>query len=366
MQEADRLLQLRRHDELLAEPELLLDLHRFTGSRALRDEHVAKSGDQRPKGRAACRGFTRRKMGERHPKQASQGLNPTTRAERPVPHRTEQRNITPCQRRAVVSSDFRASLANFHWGSTKVYDSSRPRGAFGTGESLVWYGGVRRLASQVSFADEREIGEFVGWARGRDTSVEKKHGAMANPECLRHVVIRQKNSGSSSCERSKQLAESVNRRRIHSRKRLVTHQDLRLAGHRSRELQPPPFASRELPCEDIQLFAQSDTGCGSPRVPAGRAGNPTERFEILANREIPEDARSLWHVANPRSCSPPERPSRDVVTPENHLSAIRRKFADQGSEERGLSCAGGTENTHCLTGTGREIDSSQYLLATPV
>jgi len=213
--------------------------------------------------------------------------------------------------------------------------------------------------------DQRDRFEFGRASLRGNAPVDKENRALAYAERFGNVVIGEKYRGAPIGKGPQQVAELFGPGRIDAREWFVAHEDLGPTCQSSSELQAPSLASRQGAGDNVQSSGKAHAVRRVLHVVQRHPRDATIRFQVEANREIPQNARTLGYVSNPGSRSAPEGPASDVSTVEAHASSIGDQVADDGSKQRRLSGAGGAKDAHDFTGVEGDIYPSQYLLSGP-
>ncbi len=136
-----------------------------------------------------------------------------------------------------------------------------------------------------------------------DLSVEKKNRPGANAEGLLYVVVGDDHADPMlDGERPKHVPQATRLLGIDAGEGLVADEHLRRARERACELETAPLSTGELSRSDVHpAFERNATGqlvdrLRDRRSVVARMDHAMIRIEIVADGEIPEDARCLRNV----------------------------------------------------------------------
>ena len=157
--------------------------------------------------------------------------------------------------------------------------------------------------------------------------------------------------------------------RSHAGRRLVQHEQPRLACQRNRQLEPPLIAVRQNPARLSSLLLQSDAieqRKGAVPVQSGRVGEQVvvpavvreqRRLDVLDHGQAPEDAGDLERAPDATAADLVGRQPADFFTPERDAAELVAQVAGDQVEQRRLSGAVWADDRAKITIRDRKVQA---------
>src|ERR687895_1027100 len=101
------------------------------------------------------------------------------------------------------------------------------------------------ILAQIYSANAVIIDNLFGMARCEHGALVDNVRAIADPECLAHVMVCYEHADAALLEEPNDALDVQNRDRVDARERLVEQNERRAGAERPGDLQPPPLAARQ-------------------------------------------------------------------------------------------------------------------------
>src|SRR5262245_38942494 len=203
--------------------------------------------------------------------------------------------------------------------------------------------------AEVDLARPRVVGQVLGRTLKQDAPLEHDVRAIRDAQCLAHVVVGDQHAQSPFAQPAHDVLDLAHRDRVDAHERLVQQHERRLAHQRAGDLDAPPLAARELVRLAVGEMRQVQVGHQllEPRLALGaRHRHGLEhRHQVVAHRELAEDARLLRQVAEPGARPLVDRLVGDVAPVEQDPPLVGLEQPDDHVERRGLARPVGPEQT---------------------
>ncbi len=208
------------------------------------------------------------------------------------------------------------------------------------------------------------LGEFAGLAGQGDAAAFQHIGAVRDRERLHDVLLDQQDRQPFGIQPADQREHLLDQQGGEAERRLVEDQELGLAHQAAADRQHLLLAAGQGSCRlrPALLEAREDRDdMVEVLLPRGAAAAIAAELEIVAHREIGEDAAAFRHLDQAGFDDPLGRFASDVAALETDRAAERPVDAADIVVERRLAGAVAAQQRHDLARTDREVDAAQDL-----
>src|SRR5579883_507436 len=218
--------------------------------------------------------------------------------------------------------------------------------------------------AEAALAQAGMLGELAGAAgQGHDAALQHV-GAMGDRQRLHDVLLDQQNREALAVQSADQGEHLLYQKRRQAERRLIEDEQLRLAHHAAADCQHLLLAARQRAgVLRPALLQAGEDGDDVVEVllPAGAATAVAAELEVLANRQVGEDAPAFRDLDEARLDDAGRAGTGDIDTVEVDPAAERTIEAAEIVVERRLAGAVAAQQRHDLAGADAEIDAAQDL-----